>query len=220
MTISNAKLRITSPPAAYPVTLDALKSFLRIDFSDDDDLLAMQIAAATNMCETRVWRSFVTRTYELSFDAFPCSGFGSAAPVWFALNGLPWGSGYGLSISRSAIEVPNPPCVSLSSITYVGQDGTTQTLDPSAYRVSAGDPGQIIPSYGSFFPIGQPTISGVKIVYQAGYGTTPEDCPPEARLAVMHLAAHLYNTRDSGSESEIPPGIGNLLAPLNWGGYR
>jgi len=93
----------TIAPASEPITLTEAKAHLRVetDFTEDDTIIGTFISAARESCEARTGRQLVTATYALRLGGFPCG---------------------------DSIELPKPPLVSVTSITYVDTDGTT--LDP------------------------------------------------------------------------------------------
>ena len=119
-------LVLVTPPAVEPVSLDELKAHLRInaDQNDEDALLQHYLTTARKYAENYTWRAFITQTWRVSFDCFPCK-----------------------------IEVPRPPLQEVTSIQYVDTAGDTQTLDEDLYQVDAdSQPGRIIPAYGQSWP--------------------------------------------------------------------
>lgn len=66
-----ATLQIETPPAAEPVTLTVAKSHLRVTIDDDDDLIALYLAAAREGVEAFLARSLVTKGYRQTLDSFP-----------------------------------------------------------------------------------------------------------------------------------------------------
>lgn len=63
---------VTSPPAAEPVTLDAVKAHLRInpgDTSEDTEILEPLISAAREYCELRTGRALAVETLSADLPA-------------------------------------------------------------------------------------------------------------------------------------------------------
>jgi uncharacterized phiE125 gp8 family phage protein len=60
----------TTPPTTYPVGLDEVKRFLRIDGSEQDNDLNMLIHAATTQAQDFAGRQFVSSTRTLYMDGF------------------------------------------------------------------------------------------------------------------------------------------------------
>ena len=55
------RLQIRTEPAAEPVTLAELKTFMRIDGSEDDALIESLIVAARELCESYTGRALITQ---------------------------------------------------------------------------------------------------------------------------------------------------------------
>ena len=62
-------LRLIAPPQTEPVTLMEAKAHLRIDGSEEDELLSALITAAREMAEEYTRRAFITQTWELALDS-------------------------------------------------------------------------------------------------------------------------------------------------------
>ncbi|RDK01440.1 head-tail connector protein [Paraburkholderia lacunae] len=60
-------VRIITPPAQTPVSLDTAKEHLRVDGSDDDDLITLYLKAATRRAEDITGRALITQTVEELF---------------------------------------------------------------------------------------------------------------------------------------------------------
>lgn len=111
------------------------------------------IAQAREMAENAIGGVLITQTLDYHLDAFPCG----------------------------AIEVPKGPLQSVMAITYVDENGATQTLDPSAYQVDAEDErGRIAPAYGQTWPATRAQLAAVKVRYVAGFGAA-EDVPEQIK---------------------------------------
>ncbi|MBB6144721.1 putative phiE125 gp8 family phage protein [Silvibacterium bohemicum] len=209
-------LQLVTPPAAEPVSLSLAKQHLRVDFSDDDVLIAALITAARQYCEKYTHRAFFNQTWLRTLDYFP---------LWYNPDGTvnpryrsDWPY-YADFWGRIAIDLPRPRTVSVTSITYVDPTGTTQTLDPSTYVVDTTSmPARIVPAKGFYWPsvnVYQP--GGVKITYVAGSygdGVDVNTCPQTIVMAMLLLIAHWYEHREGSSElnlKNIPLGVQALL---------
>ena len=64
-------LQIETPPLVEPVTLADMKNYLKVVFSDDDVLIQSLITAAREVVEGFTARSYVTKGYIMTLDAFP-----------------------------------------------------------------------------------------------------------------------------------------------------
>lgn len=203
----NAKLTRLVDAAVEPIALSDAVNWLRVEITDDNDLITGLITAARMDCEQEAGRSFISTTWELTLDYLPLS----AGPF----PGFPWpfggGSGYPgrTGANDGRIILPMPPLIGITSLTYIDYAGNTQTLDPSAYVASPGTPGSVFPTFGTFFPLSQPRPAAVNITYTAGYGTEATDVLPPHMLAMRFLLGHYYHHRTS--DVEIPKAVQRLL---------
>lgn len=208
-------------PAEEPLTLAEAKAHLRVDASNEDDLIAALIVAARELAETRQRRALVTQTWDLTLDRWPYGGgyydrairqMGPGSPLWLPNTG------------QLPIELPRPPLQSVTSIAYVDPEGNSQTLDPSAYVVSTGTPGRIAPAYGLTWPSIRNQIDAVTIRYVAGYGAASA-VPKATKQAILLLVGHLYENREAVAVNvganilELPMGVEALLMADAFGSY-
>ena len=140
---------VVSAASAIVSTADA-KAFFGVDasFTDDDTLIANAIAAATDWAEHETGRQIGQATLDIFLDAFP-----------------------------SRIYVPHVPLQSVTSIKYVDDDGTQQTLSASKYKVDSSDerqPARIDPAYDEVWPATRRQTNAVEVRIVCGYSTVPE----------------------------------------------
>lgn len=197
-------LILITAPVADPISLTETKAHLRVDNTDEDTLISGLIAAATAHLDGKdgmLGRCLVPQTWELVLDAFPSDG----------------------------IEIPLPPLISITSVTYVDTAGVTQTVSSDDYEVdTANEPGWVMPSDAGW-PSTMDTINAVKIRFRAGYEGDEDASPPGAtgvpaaiKLAMKQMIAHWFNSRESVaigvSTGEIPMTANMLLSPyrMNW----
>ncbi len=179
--------KVTTEATADPITVEDAKHHCRVDTHDDDAYIKSLIEAATTWCENIQGRAYITQTITAKYDAFP---------------------GY--------FELPRPPLQSVTSITYVDQDGTTQTVDSSTYVVDThSEPGRITRAYEKEWPYDVRAIeNAVVVTYVAGYGA-PADVPERIKHAIRLMVAHWYEHREMAmvgvSISKIPASVMSLL---------
>ena len=156
----------------FPVTVDEAKVRLRIDGTADDVDLAMMIQAATQLATTMTRRSIATDTRQIKLDAF-----------------------------EDEISLDYPPIVAVQSITYLDENGQTQTLAGSAYVVdTASEPGRIVPAFGTTWPKTRDTINAVTVNYTAGFGAA---CPAAIKQFILLQVGHMYRTREAASDKPM-----------------
>lgn len=164
---------IVTPAAAEPITLTEAKNFLRVDHSDDDSLIEALITAARQMCESYTRRILVTTTIDEYFDTFP------------AYN----------KHTQQQILLSRGPAQSITSVKYVDEIGSEQTLSSDAYRVDTiSEPARIEPITGWSSTAG--VINQVIVRYVVG--TDVNSIPKPLVQGMMLIVSDLYdNRRDS-----------------------
>jgi hypothetical protein len=223
-----------------PVTLPEAKLHLRIDSSDDDDLISALITTARRWAEDYCDRTFVVSQYTLSLDSF----YGAiGSPVQFGLkadgNNIEGRQG---TVPQLDIELPRPPMSPLDAdgqdspvvITYTPTAGGARTtLASTEYRVDYdATPGVARPLYGKTWPSHLVDQNSVTVKYYAGptaywnegVGLRNGTINMAAvQAAIKMVVGHLWSNRDASTEtalSEVPFGVKAMLDTLRWGSYR
>lgn len=151
---------------AEPVTLTMAKAFLKVEHSEDDELIASLITAARQQAEEYTRRAFVTQTLELSLD----------------LEDL---------FEHPYIELPRSPVQSIESINSYDGDDQESVMSSSSYRLS-GD--RVVLTSGGTWPSNLRDRDCIVVRYVAGYGAA--SAVPEAiKTAIKAMVAHAYDNR-------------------------
>lgn len=162
-------LKETAPPAEAAVSLADVKRHLSIELDDtnDDELLATLLTAATELAEADHGQAYIERALELGLDAWP-----------------------------DELRLPSPPLKAGSVvIKYDDEAGVEQTLDPTAYTVDAASrPARVRPVEA--WPATASTPGAIRVAYVAGYGTTAAAVPVRIRQAILLLVGDLYLNRE------------------------
>lgn len=167
-------LKLITPPAAEPVSLDDLKLDLGISWADQDARLAALIASAREACEHELGRALITQTWELVLDAFP-----------------------------AGIRLPYPPCQSVESVKYLDADGVLQTLSAPSYQLdSHSEPAWLVPAWGYAWPATRPEPNAVRVRFVAGFGDAAADVPANICAWIRLQAAHFYH--NAAAASDLP----------------
>jgi uncharacterized phiE125 gp8 family phage protein len=210
--------KLKTAPAQRVVSLNALKDFLRIDTSDDDNLLTSLLKAAEQRLEKESELKFVNQTWEIYFDSFPLRMKNEA---WW--DGVREGAITQLyDRTKGEINLPFGPISSFTSLSYFPEDGSEETYPASNYVVDdIGYRGRIRLKTGSIWPaVVLRPLNAVKIEAVFGFGNgyiggaEPVDSqvPQDIQEAVLNFAAVLYEHR--GDEMpEIPSSVLMLLKP-------
>lgn len=188
------------PPAGFvtlPVSLDAAKMHLRVDFAHEDTLITQLIETARDHVETVLGRSLINRQWTASRDCFPsCS---------------------------NRLEIPVAPLQSVQSVTYYDAAGASQTLNSNKYSVIKDDttPGWIELLPDETWPDTQQRSDAVAVTFTSGYGATDATVPAAARHAMLLLIGHWYSNREATATDSLPKqielGVDTLLRTLHTG---
>jgi uncharacterized phiE125 gp8 family phage protein len=187
-------LRPNLGPAVEPIAVADLKTHLRLDSAAEDAMLASLITTARLQVEAALSLALITQHW-----------------IW-TLNCWPEGA---------SLPLPMTPIQSISAIT-VYQTGGPLTLPAAAYLVDGTTtPARLM----ARTPWLQPTDpNGITVRFVAGFGPNPADVPAPIRQAILVLAAHWYNHRDTdpgcaagaalhGQPTSLPVLVSQLLQP-------
>ena len=199
-------IQLVTPPTEEPVSLLEAKLHLRVDFDEDDMLIASLITAARQAAETLTGRQLTTARWKQVLDCFP-------GP---SLMGVPAGQTF--TLPGHAILLAKAPVQSVVSINYLDMGSVNQTMSALTYTVDAAcEPARITPVFGQIWPICLPQIGAVSVTFDAGYGTAsqvPEGIKSWIKLRVGSLYAHREEVAAlSRGRIEPLPFIDGLLDP-------
>lgn len=198
-------VRVVTPPSSgdRAVTVEEMKAYLRIDTTDDDNLIGMFIDAATQAVRNWTWRAILKETLEFTIDRV---GGGDDAIVGLGSGVHTISKDYLLS-QPNDIDLPFPPVISVSSVKTYNQSNVEATFDAANYLVD-GNSGRISLNQGKNWPSGLRDRQGMKITYIAGYEA--EDIPAPIKTAITIHTAYMYECRQA---CELPPSCMALLEP-------
>ena len=199
-------IQLVTPPTEEPVSLLEAKLHLRVDFDEDDMLIASLITAARQAAETLTGRQLTTARWKQVLDCFP-------GP---SLMGVPAGQTF--TLPGHAILLAKAPVQSVVSINYLDMASVNQTMPALTYTVdTACEPARITPVFGQIWPICLPQIGAVSVTFDAGYGTAsqvPEGIKSWIKLRLGSLYAHREEVAAlSRGRIESLPFIDGLLDP-------
>jgi uncharacterized phiE125 gp8 family phage protein len=191
---------LITAPTVEPLTLAEARLHLRLDSDDTEPnpLITALIVAARERAELETSRQLITATWSLVLPAFPCG----------------------------VIELPRPPLVSVTGVTYVDLAGVTQTWSSSEYQfIAPSGPycgrGLLAPRYGYTYPDTQPdTLAAVTVTFTAGYGANASSVPQSIKQAMLLLISDWYQhpeqvvVGDNAVAIPLPVGAAALLRPF------
>lgn len=215
-------LKLKTNPPAEPVTRGEMKNHLRVDLSDEDNLIDALNAAAREWVEEYTARQLVDAQYEWILPRFP-----GRAEV-FTEDGVVWHTpGFVVGDDRP-LYLPRAPVRSVEKIEYVDTDGNTQTFgkyQTDLDRVTT--PPVIVPDPDETWPSTKvDRIDGVTVTFTAGYApdttASPTDyganVPQRLKTAIKLLCGHWYENRQAvvrdASPSEVPFTVVRLIENL------
>jgi len=173
--------------ATEPVTVEECKLWAHIDSDADDTNIAYMITTARQWAEEYSGRVFLNTTKTLKIDSF-----------------------------KDTMELPGTPLYSVSSITYLDENGDEQTLSSSIYDVdTTTEPGLVTLAYDESWPTTQMSHNAITITYTSGYGTSASNVPSKFKAAIMMLVANMDCHREATTEAkihEVPFGVRALLS--------
>lgn len=157
--------RITVEPTSEPVTLDELRTHLRVDSAFDSELTRL-ITAARKTVEAYLHRQLINATYAWSFDYWPDYCF----------------------------EIPVGPLSSVTSIQYYDTAGAQQTWASSNYQVDTTELfGTITLAAGVTYPsLQSEKKNAITVTFVAGYGASASSVPDNIKQAILVLAGHWF----------------------------
>jgi uncharacterized phiE125 gp8 family phage protein len=159
---------VTSPPTGTVVSLDEAKAHLRVDSSDEDDLIQVLIETAQTQAENITGlrllpQTVVRRAWELE-------------DLWFRL--------------------PEAPVSAVDGITYLDFSGDRQTLDPSLYVTAlSGLRPQVSRAFLKVWPIHICQLGSVEVTLSCGFADG--ECPAPIRQAILLYVGDLYANREA-----------------------
>ena len=173
-------LKLITAATANSVSVDEVKSFLRLTTSstDEDALLTAFIKVADSYCENYTKRALLRQQWELRLDMFPGTS--------------------------GEIELPRPPLSTASTdvvINYIEDTtlGNTTTVDSTAYEIDYYfEPARLYPSYDNEWPddIRDDQRNAVRITYFSGYASTTY-IPQDIKHWVLLRVGAMYEHREA-----------------------
>jgi uncharacterized phiE125 gp8 family phage protein len=214
-----SKFNLIAAPSLEPITLDALKKHLRIDYADEDDLITEAGITARERMELETGLQFITAIWELWLPGFPgaCAIQDDGAAGLGTWNGWLGASAWidwTLRTQHRFIDMPFAPLQSVLSIKYIDPSGVQQTWDPSQYQVSKpmaprAQRGQIRPAYGVSWPVTRDQMDAVIVQFKAGYGDTADTVPKMLIRGIKLLVGDIFEQREdtivTKSRSTVQP---------------
>ncbi len=201
----------TVAPSAAPITLAQARTHLRVDSSDEDDLITMLIDVATQLFDgTGKHRDGIL-------------GCAMMTQTW-VMETSHWVVPFRRHLPRLAsdyrIWIDHGPVQSVESIQVYTNDALVD-WPVDQWRVGHEDTRSFITvAPNGSWPAFDFREDAFKVKYTAGYGDNATDVPAPLRAAMLLMIGHLYENRQSVfvdasrvQALETPQGVANLIAP-------
>ena len=182
---------LVTPPAAEIVSLDDAKVHLRVDGTDDDDLITMLEAAAEAHLDGYsgvLGRCLIDQVWRQDFVGFD------------------W-----------CLRLPFPDVSAIGSVKYYDTDNVQQTIDSANYQLLEDERSSFVQFTSTFsWPSTYYRPDPVSVQFTAGYGAAADDVPAAIRAAILLTIGHLYANREAvgdNTQMALPLGVDALITP-------
>jgi len=185
-------LNRTVEAAAYPVTVDEIKSDLRIQHTSDDTRITGLIAAATDFMDVPsgvIGKALIHQTWALSVETYGAD---------------------------NTIDIPVTPVSSITSIQYFDNENVSRTLTVSDFYLYGNqDRAWIKAKPGVVIPAVFDRLDAITVTFVAGFSDNSAGVPNSIRQAMSLLISHWYEnpTGVAAREtvSELPFAVQSLI---------
>lgn len=202
-------LVLIAGPTIEPITRDEAKLYLRIDTTDEDELIDALITAARQTVENTIKQALICQTWEYFLDSLP---YGKSNKWW---DGVVEGPMSLLNGPCDAIEIPMAPLLQLNSFKTYSQSDVESEYDIDNLIVDkARKPGRLALKIGQVWPTDLRNVQAIRINFDAGYGDSAQDVPNDLIHAIKLLLGFYYENRcdDPGME-KLPMSVNAILSP-------
>ncbi|NHZ78440.1 hypothetical protein F2P44_03950 [Massilia sp. CCM 8695] len=156
--------RLITAPVGMAVSLSAARNAARLNGSDFDAELEIDILAITEDAEFEMQRAIIARSYLATLDRF-----------------------------ESRIRLAPSPLQSVTSVKYLDIEGIERTVPIADYFVNTvATPGWVEPTLGKQWPATLPRTGAVTIVFVSGYGLTDASTPAPIKKYLLAKIKEMY----------------------------
>lgn len=201
-----SSLQVIAGPASEPVSVDLARRHLRVDHTDEDDLIAAYITGARTWAEGYLGRAMVSQQLRYTISQSAPPGGYPMLSMPLSLLVLPMWFQWPLA-QQGSLRLPLQPVVSVDDIRY-GQWGQADTVlvpdtdydvDLRAGQLQIHPGSQILPN------------DHLSVTFTAGYSGNAV-LPGTFVPAILILTAFLYENRGDVA-AEMPKAAEMLLTP-------
>jgi uncharacterized phiE125 gp8 family phage protein len=179
---------LVTGPAIEPLSLSEAKAFLRVEHSEDDQVISALIAGARTHIETQSQVALITQAWRIVLDCWP---------------------------QRGRIVVRPGPFKSLHAARFYDLNSNAHAIDTQGFVPDYG--GSVLAFVPWAVPVPGRATAGIELDVSIGFGDTIEDVPESLRQAVRLLVSHWYDNRgvvaSAGQCAVLPSTVAALIAP-------
>jgi uncharacterized phiE125 gp8 family phage protein len=178
---------LLTAPAVEPLSLAEAKAFLRVEHSDDDDVISALISGSRIHVEAQTRRALITQAWRIVADRWPDDG---------------------------RLPIRPAPLQDLSAARVFDFDGGTRAIDLQAFVLDKSVSELAFAPWA--LPAPGRLAAGIEIDVVSGYGDAAADVPQPLRQAIRLLVAHWYENRGLaavGAVTVLPSTVAALIAP-------
>ena len=158
--------KIATEPASEPMTTATIKTYLKVDHSNDDTLIGNLAKAVRKNLEDELRKVFITQTWDLYLDKF-----------------------------EDLILLEKSPVTSVTHVKYYDSDNSLQTLADTVYDTDIiSEPARITLGYSQTWPTIYNRTNAVVIRFVAGY-TDAASVPDDIKQIMLLLISYYYDNR-------------------------
>jgi uncharacterized phiE125 gp8 family phage protein len=175
-------------PAAEPLSLGEAKAFLRVEHSDDDQVITALIAGARTHIEAQSQAALITQSWRIVLDRWPRHG---------------------------RIIVRPGPLKSLNAARVYDFNGNAHAIDTQGFVPDRGASALAFVPWA--VPVPGRAAAGIELDVIIGFGDAAADVPDSLRHAIRLLVSHWYENRGlvgaGGQIAVLPSTVAALIAP-------
>lgn len=195
---------VLQPPSVEPVTLTEVKRYLRVDFDDDDILIAGMISQARKICEETTGRAYASQQIQEIFTLERPNGGALSGPImpptaWYqfheAIGGNPFGPAqYYFDLAMPPIQATRTMTVQTKVFAFADWEDYDIT-PPATWLDNTQEPARMYFSS----PV---TANFWKFVYWTGYDATYSyPLPFDMKDSLLKMVSSIYKRCDEDTES-------------------
>lgn len=205
------KTKLKTAPAATPVSLADMKSYLKVDETAEDAVILSLINAATEKVEELIDKKLINQTWLIALDAPPVRRKKCRNDL---TEGIYDGAIGELFDQSTSVEFPFGCLQSLEGLVATHSDGSTETIPAANFDVDTfGVFGKVALKDGYNWPSDLARYNGLVFEAVFGYGADATAVPEAIKTAIKLIVGKMFEDRGDDVNGEMG-GKGSVPVPL------